>query len=458
MLAVSFFIPLCACAREDFPTGSYPFGMLRASAGAKEGRVDFSRDENAPCVSVFASPSGKVETVCLRRAARCRITYPPSSGKVLSVGETHAGEGVSCRGFRGERRMTGRVRGKESDLFYTIDFDSPFSACGENASLSFASPGPVEFKIAVSAVSVEGAVSNLVSECGNFDAFAAGARAAWKKALGTITIEADGATKSSFYQALAECFSKAVLVSDYPSKEERYAPCAPSRSFRTLYPLYTVVAPDKVPSLVRSLADDLKKDGKLSFRDRLCAVPVLTDAFLKSSSAPVADAEGEIDWQEVYGIVRECVLAAKEPPSVESAYSAACAARFAAMTGKGGDVAAFVKRAYGPRKDFNWDFSSPLASSAPGDASSEDKVAWRVFSVLGFYPADPCSGWYSFKAPLAESAVVSLPGGKTFRVRKTGTATEGCTVESGSRVASGGKIRHESLMRGGTAVIGTGKK
>src|SRR5438128_5291024 len=54
---------------------------------------------------------------------------------------------------------------------------------------------PLELKVAISSVDEDGAIANLESTRGNFDAVRAGARDAWEKALGAIQIEAPAPTR-----------------------------------------------------------------------------------------------------------------------------------------------------------------------------------------------------------------------------------------------------------------------
>lgn len=43
--------------------------------------------------------------------------------------------------------------------------------------------------------------------------------------------------------------------------------------------------------------------------------------------------------------------------------------------------------------------------------------AWYIFSVLGFYPVNPCGGEYILGAPQIEGASIDLGNGKTFTMK-----------------------------------------
>ena len=52
-----------------------------------------------------------------------------------------------------------------------------------------------------------------------------------------------------------------------------------------------------------------------------------------------------------------------------------------------------------------------------GDEDNGQTSAWYVFSALGFYPVCPASGQYALGAPLFRRAELSLPGGKTLKIK-----------------------------------------
>lgn len=42
--------------------------------------------------------------------------------------------------------------------------------------------------------------------------------------------------------------------------------------------------------------------------------------------------------------------------------------------------------------------------------------AWYIFSVLGFYPVNPCGGEYIIGAPQIQGASINVGNGKTFTI------------------------------------------
>ena len=56
--------------------------------------------------------------------------------------------------------------------------------------------------------------------------------------------------------------------------------------------------------------------------------------------------------------------------------------------------------------------------------------AWYIFSVLGFYPVNPCGGEYIIGAPQIPSARIDLGNGKTFTMKTNNFGGDNIYVES----------------------------
>lgn len=95
-------------------------------------------------------------------------------------------------------------------------------------------------------------------------------------------------------------------------------------------------------------------------------------------------------------------------------------------------------------------------TSSSGYAGNDDcgeMSVWYVFSALGFYPVNPASGEYVLGTPTVDDAVISLPGGKQFRVtakRKTAGAFYVESVKLNGRKLTNCTISHQDIMSGGT--------
>lgn len=88
-----------------------------------------------------------------------------------------------------------------------------------------------------------------------------------------------------------------------------------------------------------------------------------------------------------------------------------------------------------------------------GNEDCGQMSSWYVFSALGFYPVAPAGGEYVLGAPLFDSASISLPGGRVFRIVAHGNSPDNKYVD---RVVLNGAdchsptISHADIMRGGT--------
>ena len=82
--------------------------------------------------------------------------------------------------------------------------------------------------------------------------------------------------------------------------------------------------------------------------------------------------------------------------------------------------------------------------------------AWYLFSMMGFYPFNPCGGDYVIGAPQAEEMRLALAGGKTLTVRAEGLSDRAKYVRrvtlNGRRVTSR-TLAHAELLKGGELVF-----
>jgi predicted alpha-1,2-mannosidase len=82
--------------------------------------------------------------------------------------------------------------------------------------------------------------------------------------------------------------------------------------------------------------------------------------------------------------------------------------------------------------------------------------AWYIFSVLGFYPVNPCNGQYILGAPQVPAASIVLPDGKYFTIKATGLSDKNHFVK---KVLLNGKqlnrnyITHKEILAGGNLVF-----
>ena len=242
--------------------------------------------------------------------------------------------------FIDERRLTGRLKVRgwvEREVFFVLCASVPFrrekatgnmeqqtgnDGKGEKWLLTFENrPKSVFIKIALSLVSEEGAIRNLTAEMPDWD-FArvrAAALAEWSRWLSRIAIDGTDNDKAKFYTALYRTMVQPNNLADvdgcYRTAKGEVVKSSGGRflstfslwdTYRAAHPLYTLVAPEKVPEFVNSMLDQHDAIGHLPMwglwgKDAECmlgihSVSVIADAFLKGF--------GGFDRERAYEAVR----------------------------------------------------------------------------------------------------------------------------------------------------------
>jgi predicted alpha-1,2-mannosidase len=85
--------------------------------------------------------------------------------------------------------------------------------------------------------------------------------------------------------------------------------------------------------------------------------------------------------------------------------------------------------------------------------------AWYLFSVMGFYPFDPCGAGYVLGAPQVPKAVLHLPGGKRFTMEARNLSKGNLYVQRvtlDGRPFDGAVLPHASVAGGGGLVFEMG--
>ncbi|MCB0549659.1 MAG: GH92 family glycosyl hydrolase [Phaeodactylibacter sp.] len=91
-----------------------------------------------------------------------------------------------------------------------------------------------------------------------------------------------------------------------------------------------------------------------------------------------------------------------------------------------------------------------------GNEDCGQMSAWYLFSALGFYPVNPADGRYILGSPEVEEAIITLPGGKEFKIIAKGQSEEHVYVKAISLNGAPLQeyfITHEQLMAGGELVF-----
>jgi len=251
---------------------------------------------------------------------------------------------------------------------------------------------PLGVKVAISSVDEAGAIANLDSEPGDFDAIRGKTQDAWNKALGALQVEAPAPMRRNVMTAFYHTLLAPSIAGDAdgryrgPDNAVHKAEGFAFRStfslwdtFRAEHPLLTIVQPaetnrDIVRSLLASQADSpygLLPVWQFQGRETWTmigyhAVPVIADAYLKGiggfdahaaldamvASASYAPYGGLGDYMKLgyVPIDREPEAASK---TVEYAYDDWTIATMAQKLGRRDVAAAFAKRAGNWRNSFD---------------------------------------------------------------------------------------------------------
>lgn len=314
--------------------------------------------------------------------------------------------------------------------------------------------GPLEVKAAISSVDEAGAIANLASEPGGFDAIRAATRTAWQQALGAVTLEADPAMRATVATALYHAMLAPSVAGDAdgryrgPDNQVHRAEGYTFHStfslwdtFRAEHPLLTLLAPPaRNTAFVRSLLDSAKDSPfgilpvwQFQGRETWCmigyhAVPVIADAILKgvpgidagaALDAMVASATygpyGGLDWYQKLGwdpIDKDPEAASK---TVEYAYDDWTIAQLARKLGRADVAARFETRAGNWRNGFDAKTGFVRARLSTG--------AFRTpFDPTAInYGSDYTEGnaWqYSWFVPQDQAGLIKALGGDAATVKK----------------------------------------
>ncbi len=313
---------------------------------------------------------------------------------------------------------------------------------------------PLEVISAISSVDEAGAIANLASEPGDFDAIRAKTTQAWRAALDTVKFDAPAPMAKSVATALYHSLLAPAVASDAdgryrgPDNEVHHAEGYTFRStfslwdtFRAEHPLLTLIQPASLSSeIVRSLVASHKDspDGILpvwQFQGRETwtmigyhAAPVIADAYLKgirgfdadsALAAMVASATyapygglGEYMKRGYVPIDHEPEAASK---TVEYAYDDWTIARMARVMGRTDIAATFEKRAGNWRNSF--DARTGFIRARKSDGSFRTPFDPTAIN----YGSDYTEGnaWqYSWFVPQDQASLVAALGGDAATIAK----------------------------------------
>ena len=407
-------------------------------------------------------PDVKAELTATRLVAFHRYTFPSSNLSHLlieasSVVQPERGAGVvknphpvDCwvrviapNRIEGSGNFVGGWNQSPYTIHFSAEFDRPFAAYGtwrdervEPGTAAAAGEGKVGayatfdttasrtvlMKIGVSFVSPEQARANLLRETPDwdFDAVRRRAEGQWENALGRIKVE--GGTQEQrriFYTALFHCHymphdltgENAWWDSDEPHYEDFYAIWD---TFRTHFPLLTLIQPERQRDMVRSLVDTYVHTGWMP-DSRIAGANGMTQGG-SNGDVVVADAIMKgvkgIDYAKAYeALVKNAEVESARPlyegralseykrlgyvsmnyprsasRTVEYAYDDFCVAQVARALGKTEESQKYLQRS----KNWMNVWSDETRSARP---RFEDGRWLAPFTAAHFYPDKEFSYW-----------------------------------------------------------------
>lgn len=285
-----------------------------------------NRDEEVTKVSYYSVPltryNIKAEITATARTGVHRYTYPASQEAALVFDLQNGGcwdqtiasgmETVGNNRIVGYRYSTGWARAQR--VYFAAELSKPFDTFelhGKDnmygrASFTTQEGEEIILKVAISPVSIEGAIASLEQEALNkdFDTIVAEGEEAWEKELSRIKITSNDVTqKRIFYTALYHSMIAPMLLSDingdymgadgkvYNSPTPHYTGLSLWDTYRIKQPMMTIIDPERAGEFVATMIDICDKQGDLPVwhlwaNETNCmvgdpAIPIVADAIVK---------------------------------------------------------------------------------------------------------------------------------------------------------------------------------
>lgn len=280
--------------------------------------------------------------------------------------------------------------------FFVIKFDKPYKVKeklpmrrgekGKRLILSFdgGKDAVVQAKVAISTVSTAGALASLEKENPDwdFDKVRQGATGLWNELLSRVWIGGTEKEKVNFYTSLYHLFIQPSNIADldgkYRGADDKvhtssmgmyYSTFSLWDTYRAAHPLYTILAPERVDGMVRTMIEHYKVQGVLPIwtlwgKENNCmianhAIPIIADAFLKGfrgfdiseayaavkASSTVSHKKSDWEVYDKYGYYPYDIIKTESVSrTLESGYDDYCVSQMAKALGKVEDYNYFKKR------------------------------------------------------------------------------------------------------------------
>ncbi len=408
----------------------------------------------------------EVELTASKRVGFHKYNFPKNKKAFVTIDLTHRDEVLASSikqineyEIEGLRRSSSWA--KDQYVYFVARFNQPiknFNLFKDNHSVSseeadgknikaFLDFGTLEkellVKVAISAVSTDGARKNLDAEipAWDFEKIKQDAKAAWNKELSKIKIKADKETKTIFYSALYHTMVVPNLFMDVDGKYrgtdlkihraedfENYTIFSLWDTYRAAHPLYTIIDQKRTNEFVKTFLHQYKNGGQLPVWELAgnytgCmigyhSVPVIADAYLKGirdydvelafeamKHSAMLDHLGLVDYKK-HGFISAHEESESVSKTLEYAYDDWCIAEMSKALNETNDYKAFIKRAQSYKNLYN---------PETGFMQSKMYGVWKhPFdpSEVDFNYTEANSWQYSFYVPQDVTGLMKLMGGK----------------------------------------------
>lgn len=356
-------------------------------------------------------------------------------------------------------------------FFYVIKFDKPYHVekeltkqTGEKAKrliLSFDGKkgDVVQVKVAISSVSIEGALLSLEKEnpSWNFQQVKRNTIDQWNELLSRVQVTGTEEEKMNFYTSMYHLFIQPNNIADvngmYRGADDKvytsptgvyYSTFSLWDTYRAAHPLYTIFVPEKVDGMVQSMIEHYKIQGCLPIwtlwgKENYCmignhAIPVIVDAYLKGfkgfdideaynavkGSSMVSHLNSNWEVYNKYGYYPYDIIDVESVSrTLETCYDDYCIAQMAKSLGKIDDYKYFTERS-----EYYKNLFDPQTKLMRG---RDSRGNWRVpFNPLLLSHASTSGGdytegnaWqYSWHVQHDVLGLIDMMGGKEAFVEK----------------------------------------
>lgn len=237
----------------------------------------------------FLRPNATFELTPTERGAAIRVTFGdgrPSYLSFLPVEGNYTYEyDEGNRTLMGSNDYCASGVAEGFRMYFAVRFapdsvDAARTYGGEGCMHIAVRTAVAEARLGISYISPEQAIRNLEGECGDlsFEALRAAAEAAWEEKLGRLVIEEDEARMRTFYSCLYRTFlfpNKAYEL-DGEGGAIHYCPLDGSvrpgvryanngfwDTYRTVYPLYSLIAREEYAEMLEGFVNDYREGGWL---------------------------------------------------------------------------------------------------------------------------------------------------------------------------------------------------